>query len=394
MYEQQSQKLWEKRFGTNCCSDDFEKKMEGVYDEEGELLYEREDTKTIDRRNTLSQEMLQAAERGDTERIKEYLEKELDVNVHCDGEDLMSRACVKGQVEIVQMLLKCPDVHLNRVFVEETPLTRAHNAGHLDCVGALLSYTGKCRPYLYKGWASVVRLLEQDTKFSQSSINHILSWAGHMGEWTSVFLILQKDYYIPEDCMYHLLLQVIDKDHWEVVIEALKKNFSKKDRIFLNIFGVAVRMNLWNEVQQMLHMIDPELELEEQLINAALKGEPAELSKLLQTHGSDMKVLRSCLLVVAAAGTSMAAVQNILEIRGIYTNRIFSDALFLGSLGYHSNVILPLLGSSEACYTFHDLCRARQAMNENKWSHIHGTGNDLETSLDHAIERVAKANGF
>ncbi|XP_064105679.1 uncharacterized protein LOC135215155 isoform X2 [Macrobrachium nipponense] len=87
-----------------------------------------------DDRPTLPVEVLEAVDQGNSTVIQDYLSRDGNVNALQEDESLLSRACALGKVEIVKMLLQCPDVHLNVKFEGATPLSRAARNGHVECV--------------------------------------------------------------------------------------------------------------------------------------------------------------------------------------------------------------------------------------------------------------------
>lgn len=84
--------------------------------------------------------MYLAAKRGETTKIKQYL------NGHCinardeDSCTLLTSACIAGRLEVVQLLHKFPELHRNIAdWTGDTPLMYAARMGHKEVVRELLT---------------------------------------------------------------------------------------------------------------------------------------------------------------------------------------------------------------------------------------------------------------
>ncbi|XP_068247406.1 uncharacterized protein [Palaemon carinicauda] len=312
----------------------------------------------------LPTEMLTAVQNGDLEKTRRYLDTDRDVNATYEEETLLSRACSVGQVEIVILILQCPDVHLNIYFEGYTPLERAAFSGHIECARRILQASVKCRPELNNGWPIITEILKEEYNLSQRSAIHILNWATYETQWEAAKLILDSEYHIPKRSLYLMTMQALHLNRWDILQRVFGRKFHGKQDLLAEALAITVSMRRWERIREILSMMGTGMDLEIPLVEAALDGDKQEVERLLSAHDYDEKTLNGCLLVISAGGTSESVARRMLNINNVYSHRTLSDALFLTMRGQQTEFFLLLLSKPEAAYSLRDLSRAKRILEE------------------------------
>ncbi|XP_068200985.1 uncharacterized protein [Palaemon carinicauda] len=315
-----------------------------------------------DDRPTLPIEVLEAVDQGNEGVIQDYLSKDGNVNALQEEESLISRACATGKVEIVKLLLQCPDIHLNMKFEGATPLSRAARSGHVECVKTLIDATVACNIQLDGSWKAIAKCLKSKPQLHPRSAAHILRGASSKGHWDVLRLLLDTEYHFVKEDLYPLTLAAVSQNQWDVIYSVFKRHFYGRAQLINEVFAVSVNMRCWEKVEKVLNFMDDDLRFDIDFVKATLSGKFSEVKRLLAEGQYDPPTLNGNLLVSAAGGVEEEAANLLISIKNTYTRRTYSNALFLAALGHCAELVPKLLHNPETSYTLNDLHQANEVL--------------------------------
>lgn len=315
-----------------------------------------------DDRPTLPVEVLEAVDQGNAAVIQDYLNRDGSVNALQEEESLLSRACALGKVEIVRLLLQCPDVHLNVKFEGATPLSRAARSGHVECVKTLIDATVACNIQLDGSWKAISKCLKTQPQLHPRSAAHILRGASSKGHWDVLRLLLETEHHFVREDLYPLTLAAVSQNQWDVIYSVFRRHFYGKAQLINEVFAVTVNMRSWEKMEKVLRFIDGDWKFDIAFVKAALAGNAPEAKRLLAEGRYDAPTLNGNLLVSAAAGVEDEVASLLMTVKNTYTKKTYSNALFLAALAHCAEIVPKLLHNEETSYALSDLHQANEVL--------------------------------
>ncbi|KAK7080641.1 hypothetical protein SK128_003347 [Halocaridina rubra] len=307
-------------------------------------------------------ETIQAARLGKLEKIRSYLLEGGDVNsADASGCTMIFAACQQGRIDVLEELLKQPNIHLNVRHMGITPLTIAAIHGHETCIKALLASNLQCRVNLHiqsavknnimssvlgaaavsKNWKIFSILLERINEivdFDTIFVNVL-----HADQWYIMQDILKKNLSWEGAIYYKILKESYLRELWDIVDEIFRKAILHENYSVLNILKDMYSRRDWKRLESLLQILCESVKIDVGFSEALQSKRNQEVERLIKQRKVDKGTMCGGLFVATLSGTSENVAELFLKkMNDDYSEEALKFALILATM-YNRMEFVPLL---------------------------------------------------
>ncbi|XP_037803426.1 ankyrin repeat and KH domain-containing protein 1-like [Penaeus monodon] len=329
---------------------------------------------------TLPEEQCRDVADGDVGAVLRWLDYGGDVNAaNRWGNTLLSLACSNGHADVVEALMKRPNLHLNlRNGENDKPLSIAAANGHWDIVDMLLRTSVRCHidvheesteeqmtPIMHTAeageWQLVHAFFERNYKLKEDEAAFVIVMAGEFRAWKTILTILRKDYHFVPERFVPVLDAAYEEDAWDVICAFLRQGFPNRFDDVNYWLSRAVLSKKWRGVQELLWLLKKDIVLDTNIIEAAVSDQMETMKKLFEQIDHDKDTVDGTLLVASVAGCTEAVATYLLQqYAGEEQDVILPNSLYLAAMNNHLALLPLLLRNHIKCFSYESLSKAQE----------------------------------